>query len=127
MARASAKSKAAGFASSLTSTGPGITTHEISQLRDMFLASPTTSPTSPFQTRVSWQPSQPPSRQFEFGPNSSRETVITIQMPDDNVIQIQTKEVSIEFERDFTDVTTRRSPVKTYLVDRGTFTIKGKM
>jgi len=48
-------------------------------------------------------------------------------MPDGSLLTILTEDVTIEFSRDFQDVTTRSSVSKTYLVDRGTFTIKGKL
>ena len=48
-------------------------------------------------------------------------------MPDGSLLTILTEDVTIEFSRDFQDVTSWRSATRTYLVDRGTFTIKGKL
>jgi hypothetical protein len=55
-------------------------------------------------------------------------TVITLQMPDGTTIGIQASHVTLELERDFTDVTSwAASGRKTYQVGPKTFTIKGTM
>ena len=49
-------------------------------------------------------------------------------MPDGSLLTILTEDVTISFDREFQDdVTTRSSVSKTYFVDKGTFTIKGKL
>jgi hypothetical protein len=133
MAKASARPKVAAFVSSVTSGGPGITTQEISDLRDMFRpgATHTSSRTSPSPTLLSFKPSTPPSRRLEAEPNNASErpaTEISIKMPNGDQLHIQTdQKVTIEFNRDFTDVTRWTDTNRTYLVDKGTFTIKGKL
>jgi len=123
MAPRSAKS--AESRSGRTSKGRGFTTRESNALRDSLRISP--SPTS-----LTFAPSQKPKRHIELesSPISVNEppTLITIQMPNRDVLVISTdKIVSIEFERDFMDVTSFSNKNKVYKVDKGTFTIKGKM
>jgi hypothetical protein len=48
-------------------------------------------------------------------------------MPNGDRLNIQSDQVTIEFSRDFVDVTRWTDARKTYMVDRGTFTIKGKL
>jgi len=48
-------------------------------------------------------------------------------MPDGSLLTIFTEEVTISFDRNFVDVTRWTEVSKTYLVDKGTFTIKGKL
>lgn len=62
-----------------------------------------------------------------IGPHGKPQAKISITMPDGSLLTILTEEVTIEFSREFQDVTTRSSVSKTYLVDKGTFTIKGKL
>lgn len=123
MAPQSAKSAAS--KSGRTSKGRGFTTQESNALRASLRTSP--SPTS-----LTFAPSQTPKRRIELesSPISVNEppTLITIQMPNRDVLVISTdKIVSIEFERDFVDASRFSSKNKVYTVDKGTFTIKGKM
>jgi len=135
MAKASARSRTAASASSGTTTGTGITTLEISELRDTFSTTRSSIPTSPSPT-PSWSTRSPrPTSRDELGPNSSTgigphgkpQAKISVTMPDGSLLTILTEEVTIEFSRDFQDVTSWSSPTRTYLVDKGTFTIKGKL
>jgi hypothetical protein len=48
-------------------------------------------------------------------------------MPNGDRLEIQSDQVTIEFSRDFMDVTRWTGVQKTYMADRGTFTIKGKL
>lgn len=65
----------------------------------------------------------PSGRTFE----SEAKTVIAITLPDGSSLNIQSDQVTIEFSRDFVDVTRWTSAQTTYMVDKGTFTIKGKL
>jgi hypothetical protein len=132
MAKASARSKAAASGSSPISGGPGITTHEISELRGLFLASPTPSHTSQSPIPPSFVYSQRgnPGRRLEPSSGSAdltAKTEITIKMPNGDMLEIVSDQVTIEFSRNFVDVTRWTSSTKTYMVDKGTFTIKGKL
>lgn len=64
-----------------------------------------------------------PGARFE----AREQVVISITMPDGSMLHIQTQEVEISFDRDFTEVTTRSDAQRVYQVDRGTFTIKGRL
>jgi hypothetical protein len=132
MAKAPARPRAAGSGSSRTSGGPGITTHEISELRGLFLTSNTPSRTNPSPTLTWSVPSQKGKPGHSFEPSSGSadlkaKTEITVLMPNGDRLEIQSDQVTIEFSRDFVDVTRWTSAQKTYMVDRGTFTIKGKL
>ena len=48
-------------------------------------------------------------------------------MPTGDVLNIESDDVQIEFSRDFVDVTSWNAASRTYLLDKGTFTIKGKL
>lgn len=97
----------------------------------MFRPRSTTSRTSPSPTQWSFVPSQKPGREVRLEPSSSLErgaqAVISAQMPDGTLLTIITADVTISFDRDFVDVTSWNDANKTYLVDKGTFTIKGKL
>jgi hypothetical protein len=65
----------------------------------------------------------PPGKVFE----SKAKTTISITMPDGSVLHIETDEVTISFDRDFAEVTGWSDLRRIYKIDRGTFTIKGKL
>ena len=116
--------KSAESSSGRRSKGTGFTTQESNALLDSLRISP--SPTT-----LTFAPSQKPKQRtvLESSPTSeSAPTLITIQMPNRDVLVISTdKKVTIEFERQFVDATTFNNFNKVYKVDKGSFTIKGKM
>ena len=81
--------------------------NQLSDLQDLF--------------RVGAKP--PPGKVFE----SKAKTTISIAMPDGSGLHIETEEVTISFDRNFQEVTTRSDAKRVYMVDRGTFTIVGKL
>jgi len=89
-------------------------------------------PTPPFLTQ-SWSPaSQPPSREQRLDPSSSPgsekpKAEITVKMPSGDVLTVISDQVTINFDRDFQDITTRADAHPVYMVDRGTVTIVAKL
>ena len=61
------------------------------------------------------------------GPNGKPQARISVLTHDGTLLTIFSVEFSISVDHEFQDVTTRNSVSKTYLVDKGTFTIKGKL
>lgn len=90
------------------------------------------SPTSRSPTPSLFVTSPLPGRRLELapssGPGEKPKAVVTVQMPDGTVLHIQTETLTIEFEQDFQQsVSVSNYGPITYKVDRGTFTIRGKL
>ncbi len=94
----------------------------------MFRPGSTTSPTNLSPTpRWSLPSARPtPPRELELKPGGPKAQIV-ISMPDGSVLTIETDDIKISFDRSFTEVTTRSDSRPVYLVDRGTFTIEGRL
>jgi hypothetical protein len=98
----------------------------------MFLTGRSSTPTFQFQTPPSFSQSPRPEREVKLEPNSSSgsekpKAEIVVKMPTGDVLTIVSDQVTINFDRDFQDITTRFDTQKVYMVDKGTVTIVAKL
>ena len=98
----------------------------------MFRTSSTPSRTSQSPTLTWSVPSQKGRPGHSFEPSSGSadlkaKTEITVLMPNGDRLNIQSDQVTINFDRDFQDITTRADAHPVYMVDRGTVTIVAKL